>query len=38
LESLDQNISAQKEHTILITEKGFEILTIQEEEKIIFNL
>jgi methionyl aminopeptidase len=30
----DRSLSAQWEHTILVTEKGFEILTIRDEETI----
>ena len=29
----DRSLSAQWEHTILVTETGYEILTIREEEK-----
>lgn len=33
----DGKLSAQWEHTILVTEKGFEILTLREEEKEEFS-
>lgn len=33
----DRSLSAQWEHTILVTEKGFEILTLREEEKGLFD-
>ncbi len=33
----DHKLSAQWEHTILVTADGFEILTLREEEKAIFN-
>lgn len=33
----DRLLSAQWEHTILVTENGFEILTLREEEKAIWN-
>jgi methionyl aminopeptidase len=36
IEALDQLISAQKEHTILITNEGFEVLTMMDSEKSIF--
>ena len=29
----DKKLSAQWEHTILVTENGFEVLTLREEEK-----
>ena len=29
----DRSLSAQWEHTILVTENGYEILTLREEEK-----
>jgi len=32
----DRRLSAQWEHTILVTETGFEVLTLREEEKAIF--
>jgi len=32
----DHSMSAQWEHTILVTETGFEVLTLREEEKGIF--
>lgn len=32
----DRKLSAQWEHTILVTETGFEVLTLREEEKDIF--
>jgi methionyl aminopeptidase len=31
----DRSLSAQWEHTILVTEKGYEILTLREDESII---
>lgn len=31
----DRSLSAQWEHTILVTDTGFEILTLREEEKLI---
>ena len=34
----DGKLSAQWEHTILLTETGFEILTLREEEKSYFNM
>lgn len=34
----DHSLSAQWEHTILVTKEGFEILTLREEEKSFFNL
>lgn len=33
----DRRLSAQWEHTILVTETGFEILTLREEEKDLLN-
>ena len=33
----DRSLSAQWEHTILVTADGFEILTLREEEKALFN-
>ena len=30
----DRSLSAQWEHTILVTESGYEILTLREEENI----
>jgi methionyl aminopeptidase len=33
----DRRLSAQWEHTILVTETGFEILTLRDEEKEILN-
>jgi len=32
----DQSLSAQWEHTILVTEQGFDILTLRAEEVSIF--
>jgi len=32
----DRKLSAQWEHTVLVTPKGFEILTLREEEKVPF--
>ncbi|MEW8222463.1 MAG: type I methionyl aminopeptidase, partial [Candidatus Thiodiazotropha taylori] len=29
----DRSLSAQFEHTILVTEDGFEVLTLREEER-----
>ena len=29
----DRSLSAQWEHTILVTENGYEVLTLREEEK-----
>lgn len=34
----DHKLSAQWEHTLLVTADGFEILTLREEEKPFFNL
>ena len=34
VETLDGRLSAQWEHTILVTPDGFEVLTIREEELI----
>ena len=34
----DRKLSAQGEHTILVTKTGFEILTLREEEKAAFNI
>lgn len=34
----DRRLSAQWEHTILVTETGFEILTLREDEKDIVNV
>ena len=31
----DKNLSAQFEHTILVTEKNYEILTLRQEEFLI---
>lgn len=33
----DRKLSAQWEHTILVTDKGFEVLTLRDEEKGIFS-
>ncbi len=33
----DHSLSAQWEHTILVTETGYEVLTMRDEEKSIFN-
>lgn len=33
----DRSLSAQYEHTILVTETGFSILTLREEEKALFS-
>ena len=33
----DRMLSAQWEHTILVTKTGFEILTLREEERVFFN-
>ena len=33
----DHKLSAQWEHTILVTADGFEILTLREEEKSLFS-
>jgi methionyl aminopeptidase len=33
----DRKLSAQWEHTILVTESGFEVLTLREEEKGVFS-
>ncbi|MBT5230812.1 MAG: type I methionyl aminopeptidase, partial [Methylococcales bacterium] len=32
----DRSLSAQFEHTILVTDTGFEILTLREEERALF--
>ena len=32
----DRKLSAQWEHTLLVTANGFEVLTLREEEKDIF--
>lgn len=32
----DHSLSAQYEHTILVTEKGFEVLTLRQEEQTLF--
>jgi methionyl aminopeptidase len=32
----DRMLSAQWEHTILVTKTGFEVLTLREEEKEVF--
>jgi methionyl aminopeptidase len=32
----DRRLSAQWEHTILVTEKGFEVLTLREDERDVF--
>jgi methionyl aminopeptidase len=34
----DRRLSAQWEHTILVTETGFEILTLRDEEKDILSV
>jgi methionyl aminopeptidase len=34
----DHSLSAQFEHTILVTRDGFEILTLREEEYPLWNL
>lgn len=34
----DRQLSAQWEHTILVTPTGFEVLTLRDEEKEVFNL
>ena len=31
----DRSLSAQWEHTILVTDEGYEILTLREEESIL---
>lgn len=33
----DGKLSAQWEHTILVTDKGYEILTLREEESVKFD-
>jgi methionyl aminopeptidase len=33
----DHKLSAQWEHTILVTADSFEILTLRDEEKALFN-
>lgn len=32
----DHSLSAQYEHTILVTDKGFDVLTLRQEEKALF--
>ena len=32
----DKKLSAQWEHTILVTETGFEVLTLRDDEKAVF--